>query len=263
MFLSFHQTRLLRKYVNDETEYSYKYFATMTWSKQRQEQMRAKVVEAHPDWNENQIYRELQDWREKQTLSFLRFVARKQRTHFSVLLSFELHENPHAHVIVMSHKPIKRKLWNKEWRHGLQKWFEDYNPFIGRTENGVIGYVMGWGNRYSFPPKHRTKQGTYVFCPVRSSQCKNGNCQHSTHFEAKLHHVVNLSIQEERQMEQEWIEAGAWDLQEWKTKQDIRDQQSCVKSTTNRSTVDRSEKGLVGWRLRFNEIWDQLTQEGE
>jgi hypothetical protein len=263
MFLSFHQTKLLRTYVNEEEDFPYKYFATMTWSQMEQDRMKAKVISDHPDWNENQVFRSLQEWRENQTLIFLRFVARKQNVHFSVLLSFELSENPHAHVIVMSHKKIKRKLWNKDWRHGIQRWFEDYNEHIRKTENGVVGYVMGWGNRYSFPPKHRNKGNTRVFCPLTSRRCKNGNCQHQDHFQQQLHHVINLSDEEEAERDEQWKRAGAWDLQEWNDQQRIRTSQSSVKPKTSQSTDEPGEKRLIGWRLRFQEIWDAQTSGGE
>jgi len=249
MFLSFHQTSLLRKYVNEESDFGHKYFATMTWSKQEQERMREAVKLKHPEWTEIQIIQDLQNWRERQTLSFLRMVSRKSKVHFSVLLSWEICDlatNPHAHAIVMAEKPIKRSLWNGEWRHGLQKWMETYNPTIRKTENGVVGYVMGWGNRHQFPPKHRAKSGTYVFCPKTKRSCKNGNCPHHNHFQEQLRHVVELSDEEEKQMEREWIARGSWDLVEWNDKNNIRNKQSESKTMTSQDRRPYPQKGLIG-----------------
>jgi hypothetical protein len=253
MFLSFHQTKLLRKYVNEETEYSHKYFATMTWSKEEQARMDAIIVSEDGILVQAERTMALLKWRENQCLSFLRHVARKQNIHFSVLLSFELAENPHAHAIVMSHQKIDCRLWNKEWRHGAEREIKQYNPTMGKTENGVVGYVMGTGNRYSFPPKHRAKGNTRVFCPMKKRRCKNGNCLHKHHFQQQLHHVIHLSDQEEAQMEQEWIAAGAWDLQQWNNKEHIRKSQSSVKPKTSQNPEQPGEKRLIGRGLHYSD----------
>lgn len=221
MFLTFHQTKLLREYVNAEQDFGYKYFSTMTWSKEEQNRMRAKVILDNPDWDENEVIRELQKWRENQLNRFCFSVARKQNVHFFALISFELAANPHSHLIVMAEKKIDGLAWKREWRHGEQRDFRPYNPFLQHTENGCVGYVMGWGNRHQFPPKHRARMNTRVFCPKNRRRCRKGKCEHKDYFQHEMYHVSNLSREEEKQMEKAWIAAGDWRLGQWKEKQKI------------------------------------------
>jgi hypothetical protein len=243
MFLTFHQTSMLRRFINEEQDFPYKYFATDTWSKETLSAMRAKVMKRLPaERDENVIIRELQQWRENQANRRLASVSRKTNVHISALISFELAENPHVHYLLMTDKPIPRSIWKKEWRHGEMKDFQVYNPSLRKTENGVVGYVMGWGNNGYYPPKHRARMNTKVFCPKKRRCCRNGNCPHKEHFQWQLNRVLDVSREEEAQMQKDWIEAGDWRLREWRLEIQNKKIISEVKQG-RRSLIDESQSG--------------------
>jgi hypothetical protein len=237
---------MLRHFINTEEEFPYKYFATDTWSKDALSAMRTSVMERLPnERDENVIVRELQKWRENQANKRIQWVASKTKTHISALISFELAENPHAHYILMSEHPIPKRVWKASWRHGEMKDFQPYNPSLRKTENGVVGYVMGWGNNGYYPPKHRARMNTRVFCPKRRRCCRNGNCPHKEHFQCQLRQVINLSREEEAQMQKDWIEAGDWRLREWR--EEIRNKEII-------SVIKEGRRSLSG-EYREGENW--------
>ena len=174
LYFNDRQCREIKHKIDNDVDYGFKYFLTLTWSPRVLVSMRTKVIRKQPDIDDASLDVELMDWRIKQSRWFFINLAKKTNSHLHPYIAIAPpEEHEHLHTILLSTDKILRKYPRQLWEHGRQVDFKEYDPDYGMRNHGDENRNAV---RYTFS-KHIPIPNDYgPVCPAKSRSCRRGDC---------------------------------------------------------------------------------------
>ena len=168
------QCRQIKQKIDEDMDYPFKYFITITWCPRRLAEMRIDLVKRHPDLTDAEIDIEMLNWRKNQVYRYFIKIAKECKSHLNPYWSLAPEcEHEHAHAILLSEKKILRKYPRILWEHGKQIDVKEYDPDYGeRNHNDWKRNAVNYTLAKHIPiPNERGP-----ICPGKRRSCKSGDC---------------------------------------------------------------------------------------
>jgi hypothetical protein len=176
MYFNDRQCVLLKEKIDNDTDYGFKYFLTLTWGPRRLVEMRNSIIKRDPEISDDEVDAEMLAWRIKQTRWFFIKLAQKAKSRPHLHPYWALapdHEHEHIHSLLLSTGKILRREPRLLWEWGDQVDFKEYDPDYGMRHFGDDGRNAV---RYIFSKHIAIPNDLGPVCPGKRRSCRSGDC---------------------------------------------------------------------------------------
>ena len=174
MYFSDRQCELIKEKIDNDEDYTFRYFMTLTWSPRALVEMRLSIIKREPEITEEEVKAEMLTWRLKQVRRFFINLAKKTKSHLNPYWAVAPdHEHEHVHVLLLSTNKILRKWPRLLWEHGQQVDMKEYDSEYGERHHGnrrrnAVNYIFS---------KHIPIVNELgPVCPGIRRSCRQGDC---------------------------------------------------------------------------------------